>query len=331
MPPLFALRTPLKALLAAALALAASFAPISATAQGYPTKTVTIVVPFPPGGATDIIARLVAQHMTEVTKQTFVVTNVPGASGSIAHEQVVRAAPDGYMLIVGTASTVPGNAAYNTLKWDPIKDVTPIAMLAIEPMSVIVHPSVPVNSVKELIALAKAKPGTLNMASFGNGSISHLAGELFKVSAGVDMTHVPFQGSAPALTAMVGGHVQVMFHTLSVSLPPVQAGKLKMLAITDTQRKAGLPDMPTVAESGLPGYSAVTWQALFGPPNMPKEIVAFLSSEMGKMLAKPDVRERIAKFQAEPSDGKPETLARAVERDLEKWRNTIRDAGIKRE
>ena len=333
MPPLFAVRTPLNALLATTLALTACLLPATATAQpaGYPNKTVTIVVPFPPGGATDIVARIAAQHLSEVTKQPHVVTNVPGASGSIGHEQVVRAAPDGYTLIVGTASTVPGNAAYNTLKWDPIKDVTPIAMLAVEPMSVIVHPSVQANSVKELIALAKAKPGTLNMASFGNGSISHLAGELFKVQAGVDMTHVPYQGSAPAVTAMVGGHVQVMFHTLSVSLPPVQAGKLKMLAITDTQRKPGLPDMPTVAESGLPGYSAVTWQALFGPPNMPKEIVAFLSSEMGKMLAKPDVRERLAKFQSEASDGKPETVANAVVRDLEKWRKTIRDAGIKRE
>jgi tripartite-type tricarboxylate transporter receptor subunit TctC len=323
--------TPLRALLSAAVALATFFAPSAALAQAYPAKTVTIVVPFPPGGATDVIARILAQHMSEVSNQTFVVSNVSGASGSIAHEQVARAAPDGYTLIVGTASTMPGNAAYNNLKWDPIKDFTPIAMLATESMSVIVHPSVQANSVKELIALAKAKPGSLNMASFGNGSISHLAGELFKVMAGVDMTHVPYQGSAPALTAMIGGHVQVMFHTLSVSLPPVQSGKLRMLALTDTRRKAGLPDMPTVAESGLPGYSAITWQGLFGPANMPREVVAMLSAEMAKMLAKPDVRERLIKMQSEPEDGSPETLAKAVARDLEKWRKTIRDAGIKRE
>ena len=331
MPTPLAPRSLLKVLLAATLALAAALAPLPAAAQAYPTKTVTIVVPFPPGGATDVMARIAAQHLSDATKQSFVVSNVAGASGSIGHEQVARAAPDGHTLVLGTASTMPGNAAYNTLKWDPIKDFTPIAMLSTESMSVIVHPSVPANSVKELIALAKSKPGTLNMASFGNGSISHLAGELFKVQAGVDMTHVPFQGSGPALTAMVGGHVQVMFHTLSSSLPSAQSGKLRMLALTDSKRKAGMPDMPTVSESGLPGYSAITWLGLFGPANMPKEIVAFLSAEMVKMLAKPDVRERLAKMQSEPEDGTPETLAKALARDMEKWRNTIRDAGIKRE
>ncbi|MEP7261695.1 MAG: tripartite tricarboxylate transporter substrate binding protein [Usitatibacter sp.] len=321
----------LQALLACALTFGALLAPTTASAQAYPHKTVTIVVPFPPGGATDVIARITADYLGKATKQTFVVVNVAGASGSIGHEQVARAAPDGYTLIVGTASTMPGNAAYNNLKWDPIKDFTPIGLLSTESMSVIVHPSVPVKSVQELIDLAKREPGKLNMASFGNGSISHLAGELFKTMAGVDMVHVPYQGSGPALTAMIGGHVQVMFHTLSVSLPPTEAGKLRMLAITDTKRKAGLPDMPTVAESGLPGYSAITWLGLFGPANMPKDVTAFLTAEMKKMVAIPEVRERLLKIQADPADGSAEALSHALSRDLEKWRKTIRDAGIKRD
>jgi tripartite-type tricarboxylate transporter receptor subunit TctC len=318
-------------LLQALLTVATALLPAAVFAQPYPAKPVTIVVPFPPGGATDVIARMLAQHLQEATKQPFVVSNVPGASGSIGHEQVARAAPDGYTLVIGTASTIAGNPAYNVTKWDPIKDFTPVAMLTTESMSVLVHPSVPANSVKELIALAKSKPGALNMASFGAGSISHLAGELFKVTAGVDMTHVPYQGSGPALTAMIGGHVQVMFHTLSVSLPSVQSGKLKMLAITDTQRKPQLPDMPTVAESGLPGYSAITWLGLFGPANLPKDVSAMLSREAARMLNDPDSREKLLKISSEPADGSPDTLAKVLTRDLEKWRRTIKDAGIKRE
>ncbi len=318
-------------LVAAAGAFMAVCLPSNSFGQPYPSKPVTIVVPFPPGGATDVIARILAQHLQEVAKQPFVVSNVPGASGSIGHEKVARAAPDGYTLIVGTASTIAGNPAYNVTKWDPIKDFTPVALLTTESMSVLVHPSVPANSVKELIALAKSKPGSLNMASFGNGSISHLAGELFKTTAGVDMTHVPFQGSGPALTAMIGGHVQVMFHTLSVSLPPVQGGKLRMLAITDTKRKGQLPDMPTVSESGLPGYAAITWLGLFGPAHLPHDVVTFLSGEAAKMLGTPEVREKLLKISSEPADGSPGELSRVLKRDLEKWRKTIKDAGLKRE
>lgn len=324
-------RVRLRTLLATASFALAAWLPATSFAQAYPTKSVTIVVPFPPGGATDVIARLLAQHLSETTRQTFVVSNIPGASGSIGHEHVARAAPDGYTLIVGTASTMAGNVAYNEPKWDPIRDFTPVAALTTESMSLIVHPSVPAKSVQELIALAKEKPGSLNMASFGNGSISHLAGELFKTMAGVDMTHVPFQGSGPALNAMIGGHTQVMFHTLSVSLPPVQSGKLRMLAITDDKRKAQLPDMPTVEQSGLPGYTAITWLGLFGPANLPKDTAAFLSAEARKMLAKPEVRERLLKMSSEPSDGTPETLAVNLARDLAKWRKTIKDAGLKRE
>ncbi|WP_326534416.1 Bug family tripartite tricarboxylate transporter substrate binding protein [Pseudorhodoferax sp.] len=317
--------------LLAAGAAAAAGLPVPARAAAYPSKPVNIVVPFPPGGATDVVGRLLAEHLTGATGQSFVVSNVAGASGSIGHQQVARAEADGHTLVIGTASTMPGNAAYNKLSWDPVADFTPIGLISTESMSVIVHPSVPVNSVQELIALAKSKPGQLNMASFGNGSIAHLAGELFKSMAGVDMLHVPFQGSGPALTAMVGGHVQVMFHTLSVSLPHVQAGRLKMLAITDSKRKTQLPDMPTVAEAGVPGYSAITWLGLFGPKGLPPDIVAKLSDESQRMLAKPDVRERLLKMASEPASGKAAELASVLGRDLEKWRKTIEVAGIKRE
>ncbi len=312
-------------------AAAAVGLPLSARAAAYPSKPVNIVVPFPPGGATDIVGRMIAERFTEVFKQSFVVTNVAGASGSIGHQQVARSPADGYTLVVGTASTMPGNAAYNKLSWDPVADFTPLGLVATESMSVIVHPSVPVNSVQELIALAKAQPGQLNMASFGNGSIAHLAGELFKSMAGVDMVHVPFQGSAPALTAMVGGHVQVMFHTLSVSLPHVQSGKLKMLALTDTKRKPQLPDMPTVNEAAVPGYSAITWQGLFGPKGLPQDVAQRLSAEMQTMLARQDVRDRLVQMTAEPASGQATELAGLLQSDLDKWRKTIEVAGIKRE
>lgn len=320
----------LKARVTAALVAVAALhvALPAAQAQPYPNRPVKIVVPFPPGGATDNIARMLAEHLSSATGQSFVVTNVPGASGSIGHEQVARSPGDGYTLIVGTASTIAGNPAYNKVKFDPIKDFTPIALLTTESMAVIVHPSVPVDSVKSLIELAKARPGSLNMASFGNGSISHLAGELFKTMAGVNMTHVPYKGSGPALVDMVGGQVQVMFHTLSVSLPPVRDGRLRLLAVTDERRKQIIPEVPTVAESGLPGYSAITWLGLFGPANMPADVVSMLSRESAKMLARPDIREKLMTMASEPESGKPEDLAMVLARDYDKWRKTIKDAGI---
>ncbi len=312
-------------------ALACAAATGAALAQTYPDRTVTIVVPFPPAGATDILARIVAQHMNEVTRQPFVVTNVAGASGSIAHEQVARAAPDGYTLILGTASTIAGNPAYNPVRFDPIKDFTPVTLLTTEAMALIVHPSVPAKSVAELVALAKAKPGGLSVASFGHGSISHLAAELFKLTAGVDLLHVPFQGSAPAMTALTGGQVQVMFNTFSATVPPVKAGKLRMLGVADATRKPAVPEVPTVAESGYPGFQAITWLGLFGPAKMPPEVVNFLQAESVKMLAKPDVRERLDKMGAEVASGRAADLASNLQRDFEKWKKTIRDGNVKRE
>jgi tripartite-type tricarboxylate transporter receptor subunit TctC len=317
--------------LAGGIACAAALAPVGpAAAQSYPSKPVTIVVPFPPGGATDVIARMFAQQLQESTKQPVIVSNVTGASGAIGHDQVARAAPDGYTLIIGTASTMAGTPAYMDTKWDPIRDFTPIALLSTESLAVLVHPSVPAQTVGELIVLAKSKPGGLSMASFGSGSISHLAGALFNTMAGTDMLHVPYQGSGPALNAMIGGHVQVMIHTLSVSLPPVQGGKLRMLAITEATRKPNLPDMPTVIESGLPGYTAQTWLGLFGPAKLPPDVTAFLTAEARKMLAKPEVRERLLAISSEPANGSPDELAIVLKRDLEKWRKTIKDANIKR-
>ena len=302
-----------------------------AFAQAYPDRTVTIVVPFPPAGATDVLARLVAQHLNEVTKQPFVVTNVAGASGSIAHEQVARAAPDGTTLILGTASTIAGNPAYNPVRFDPIRDFTPVSLLTTEAMAFLVHPSVPAKSVAELVALARAKPGGLSVASFGHGSISHLAAELFKLTAGVDLLHVPFQGSGPAMTALMGGQVQVMFNTFSATVPPVQAGKLRMLAVTDAARKSVVPEVPTVAESGYPGFQAITWLGLFGPAKLPPEVVSFLQAECVKMLARPDMRERLTKMGAEPASGRAADLGANLQRDFEKWKKTIRDGNVKRE
>ncbi len=312
-------------------ALALAIAPLAALADGYPSKAVTIVVPFPAGGATDVLARLVAQYLTDSLKQPFVVSNVGGASGAIAHEQVMRAAPDGHTLIVGTASTMAANAAYSPVRFDPVKDFTPVAMLTTEAMAVLVTNDAPVKSVADLVALAKSKPGTVTVASFGAGSISHFAAELFKLQSGADLLHVPYQGAGPAMTALIGGHVQAMFNTLSASVAPAQGGKVRMIAITDAKRKAFLPDVPTVAESGVPGYQAGTWLALFGPANLPKDVVAKLSAEIVKMMKSSEVREKLVKMSAEPASGTPAEAAEALARDLEKWRRTIRDAGIKRE
>ena len=311
-----------------AFALAALL-PGAAAAQAWPSRPVTIVVPFPPGGATDILARLLGAKAGEALKQTFVVDNKAGATGAIGLSHVAKSAPDGYTLILATASSLGTNPAVSKVPFDPVKDFTPIGLLAAEPMGLAVHPSVPANTVQELIALGKAKPGALNMASFGNGSVSHLAGELFGAMAGFRFTHVPYKGAAPATADLIAGQVQYMFNSISVFVGPAKSGKLRLLATAGAARSPSLPDLPTVAESGVPGFDAATWHALLGPAGLPPEVVATLSREFGRALQLPEVREKLASMSLEPQGATPAPLAATLARDVAKWKKIVADTGIK--
>src|SRR4030095_4088305 len=266
------------------LALVASLA----CAQTYPTKPIRLVVPFPPGGATDILARAVAQKLTETWGQSVVVDNRPGAGGNIGTELVAKAAPDGYTLEMGTVGTHAINASlYAKIPFDHVKDIAAVILVAGVPNVLVVNPSVPVNSVQELIAYTKANPGKLNFASSGAGTSIHLSGELFKVMAGVKMTHVPYKGSAPALQDLLGGQVQLMFDNLPPSLPQIKAGKLRALAVTSLARAPALPDVPTLSESGLPGFDASSWFGILAPAGTPGPPCPTPHTERGERLPPP--------------------------------------------
>lgn len=314
---------------ALAALVAACLVPLAVLAQAYPTRPITIVVPFPPGGATDILARILGQKVSEVLRQPILVDNRAGATGAIGLTHVAKAAPDGYTLVLATASSLGTNPAVTKVPFDPVKDFTPIGLLAAEPMGLAVNPSVPANNVRDLIALAKAKPGALNMASFGTGSVSHLAGELFGAMAGVKFTHVPYKGAAPATADLIAGQVTFMFNSISVFVAPAKAGKLRMLATAGAERSPGLPDLPTVAESGVPGFEASTWHALLGPAGLPPDVVATLSREFGRALQLPDVREKLASMSLEPQTATPGPLAATLARDVAKWKRIVTEAGIK--
>ena len=306
--------------------------PAIANAQtpAYPTKPIRLVVPFPAGGATDILAREVAKHLTETWGQSVVVDNRPGAGGNIGSELVAKAAPDGYTLEMGTVGTHAINASlYSKMPYDHVKDFVPVILVAGVPNVLVVNPSVPVNSVQELIAYAKANPGKLNFASSGSGTSIHLSGELFKVMAGVQMTHVPYKGSAPALQDLLGGQVQLMFDNLPPSLPQIKAGKLRALAVTSATRAPALPDIPTIAESGLPGFEASSWFGVLAPAGTSPAIVAKLNAEIAKWLASPEAKEKLAAVGANIAGGTPEDFARHIQAETAKWAKVVKESGAK--
>jgi tripartite-type tricarboxylate transporter receptor subunit TctC len=313
-------------LLAALLACVAD----GALAQGYPAKPIKIVVPFTPGGTTDVLARAVGQKLTANWGQPVVIDNRPGAGGNIGSEVVAKAAGDGYTLLMGTISTHGINPSlYTKLPFDAVKDFAPVSLVARVPNVLVLHPSVPANSVKELIALAKAKPGQLNFASSGNGTSIHLSGEMFKTMAGVQMSHIPYKGSAPALTDLLGGQVSLMFDNMPTALPHVKAGRLKALAVTTAKRSPALPELPTVAESGLPDFEATSWFGVLAPAATPKEIVSKLSGEIAKILKTPDVQAQLSGQGAEPVGSTAEEFATHIKSEMAKWAKVVKESGAR--
>ena len=302
--------------------------PLVSVAQSWPARPVRLVVPFPPGGATDLLARQLAQRLGDGWAQTLVIENRGGASGAIATEHVARQPGDGYTLLFATASTHAINPAVSKVPFHPLKDFTPVVNVAAAPLGLVVHPSLPARSVKELIALLRVRPGQVDMASFGTGTGSHLAGELFKVMAKVDMVHVPYKGGAAAMTDLLGGHVTLLFDTLSNTLVHAQSGKLRLLASTGPSRVAAMPSLPTIAET-LPGYDAMTWFGILGPAAMPRAVVVRVNGDVAKVLQVNEVRASLAAQGFEPAAGTPEAFAAQIQADLAKWARLVAEAKIR--
>ena len=302
-----------------------------ASAQPYPSRPITIVVPAAPGGVTDMLGRILAKRFTEKWGQQAIVENKPGANNQLAAEYIARSAPDGYTLFVGPETTFVVNPSiYTKLNYDPVKDFTPITGLITINQALTVTPSLPVNSVKELIALAKQKPGELNYGTFGIGSSGHLNMELFQAEAGIKLTPVHYKGATPALTDVMAGHIQLASIRVGSVVPQARAGKVRILAVGARQRLAGLPDVPTVAESGLPGYEAVSWFGLYGPAGMPADVVAKINGEVRSLFADPEVRKTFLAPQFfEPLVDSPAELAERLDAEAKKWSKVIRDAHIK--
>jgi tripartite-type tricarboxylate transporter receptor subunit TctC len=302
--------------------------PLLAQAQGYPHKTVKIIAPVQPGGGVDLVARTMADRYTKVFGQTFIVENQSGGGGSIASQATARAAPDGYTLMIGYVGTHGTNPAVRKVPYDAVNDFTPIAMVGGTPNVLVVHPSVPAANLSELVEYAKKNPGKLTFGSSGTGAASHLCAELFKSMAGIDMLHVPYKGTGQAVTDLVGGQIDVMFAPAQAVMPHVQGGKLKALAVTTAKRSPALPNLPTVAETGVPGYEAVGWFGWFAPVATPKDRVARISADANKVLADPEVREKMLSMGAEPTGDTPEQFATFVREDQAKWSKLMKERGI---
>ncbi len=294
-------------------------------AQPYPTRPVRLIIPFAPGGGTDIVARVMAQQMSQSFDQSVVVDNRPGAGGSIGEEMIVRAAPDGYTL--GLVSGYGTNAAIYKLSFDPVNDVQAVIAIGGAGFVVAVHPAVQIKTTSELIAFAKANPGKLNYGSSGTGAITHLATELFGLMAGIRMTHIPFKGTGPALTALLGNQVEMMFGSMPSTVPHVKAGRLRGIAVTTAQRVSALPEMPTIAAT-VPGYDAVIVYGVMGPKGLPAEVIRRWNSAVNKSLETPQMKERLANDGMEPIGGASAVFHGMIKRDVEKWRRVVKEAKL---
>lgn len=302
----------------------------AAPAQTYPIRPIRWVVTYPPGGPTDVVARAIGAKLTEAWGQQIVIDNRAGAGGVIGTDIAAKAVPDGYTLLFGTSAGLTINPALNSkLPYDAVKDFAPVSLLVLNPQILVVHPAVPVNSVKELVALAKARPGQLNYASVGLGSPNHMGMELLKALTGIDIVHVPYKGTGPAITDLLGGQVQVMFNSMPSVIPLVASGKLKGLAVGSVQRSPAVPDIPTVAEAGVPGFENVTWYGMFAPAKTPHDIIVKLNKQVVQILASPEMAQRLASQGAEPRSSTPEELTKFMRVESERWKKVIKTAGIK--
>lgn len=297
--------------------------------QAWPARPVKIVVPYPPGGPTDIVARLVGAKMSERLKQPFVIENRAGAGGNIGAEAVAKAPADGYTLVLATTAHSINPSLFPSLGYDVVRDFAPVVLLTRSPLVVVVNPQVPATTITELIALAKAKPDTIAYGSSGNGQSTHLAAEFFKSLSGTKMTHVPYKGSAPALIDLAGGQVQVMFDTMLSAMPQAKQGRIRALAVTSATRSGAAPDLPTVAETGLPGYEAVAWFGLLAPAGTPADVVALLNRTANEVLRESDVSGKLIADGADPAGGTPEQFAAHIRSEIEKWRGVVKSAAVK--
>jgi tripartite-type tricarboxylate transporter receptor subunit TctC len=316
--------------LVAVLAAIAAGGIFPAHAQNYPVKPVRMIVPFPAGGATDIVARLMAQKLGDAFGQQVIVDNRGGAAGTIGSDLAAKAPPDGYTILIGTSSThAIAQSLYAKLPYDSIKDFAPVAGIATATIVLSIHPSVPAKNVRELIALAKARPEALSFASSGSGGVSHLVGEMFKAQAGVQMLHVPYKGDAPALADLVGGQVSLEFGTALSFLPYIQSGRLKALAVTSLKRSQVMPEVPTVAESGLQGFEALQWFGVFAPAGTRADVIARLHGEIVKILHTADMRERLTRLASEVMASSPEEFAVFQKAEIAKWAKVVKASGAR--
>jgi len=301
---------------------------VAASAQPWPSKPIRYIVPFAPGGTTDILARTISEKLSVALGQPVVVENKPGAGGGVGAEYTAKQPADGYTIMGGTISTHAINASlYKNLGYDPVRDFAPVTLIARVPNMLVVNPSIPANDVKTLIALLKANPNKYSFASSGNGTSQHLSGELFKTMTGVEMQHIPYKGSPPALADVVGGSVAMTFDNITTAWPLAKGGKLRAIAVTTAQRSSVAPDVPTLAEAGLAGYEVASWQGVFAPAGVPPDVLRRLNTEIVKIINLPDVREKLIGLGAEPAPNSPEAFGAMVKGEVAKWADVVKKSG----
>jgi tripartite-type tricarboxylate transporter receptor subunit TctC len=313
-----------------AVALVAATITVAATAQSWPAKPIRLVVPFPPGGGTDIIARETSQRVAAATGWTFVVDNKPGAGGNLGVDAVAKSPADGYTIVLGQTSNLAINPTlYDKLPYDPQKDLAPIVLIANAPLVLVTGANSPYKTLADVINAAKAKPGQVNFASSGNGTVAHLTGELLQKAAGIKLQHIPYKGANQGLTDVLGGQVELYMSSVPTLIGHIKQGKLRALAVTSAKRVADLPNVPTINESGFKGFDAVTWFGLLGPAGMPRDAVAKVNAEFNKALKLPDVAKRLASEGADPAGGTPEQFGALIKEEIPRWGKVVKDSGAK--
>jgi tripartite-type tricarboxylate transporter receptor subunit TctC len=301
---------------------------MSASAQSYPTKPVRMIVPFAPGGGTDVVGRLIGQKLGDMWHVPVVFDNRPGAGSTVGTAMTAKAPPDGYTIGVTSMSLAINATLYRTLPYDPIRDLAPVILAARAPNVLVVHPSVAAHTVKELITLAKSRPGQFNFSSSGTGGVSHLSAEMFRAAAGIDIVHVPYRGAGPAMTALIGGETQIMMATTPVALPQMKANRLRAIAISSSQRSPLAPALPTIAEAGFPGFETDTWYGLLAPAHTPAAVVRRINVDTGRVLELPDMKGVLEQQGAQPAGGSPDDFRRFIQSEIEKWGKAIRAAKV---